>query len=169
MQTLIVLRGAPASGKTTIAKQLRDFDNKIVWFKTDNLKEFFDNPSDDRALDEVFKTCYSVLENLLYREYTVIYEGIFKKSEYANNAIEIAKKRNIKYFVYQLDCSLETLIKRDKERSNQTNGIRPPMDRNIIESLLNKVIDNPIENAIFLNTEENTLEECINEIKKNIQ
>jgi len=40
-QVLIVLRGAPASGKSTISKRLRDSDNKIVWLKTDNLKSFF--------------------------------------------------------------------------------------------------------------------------------
>ena len=168
-QTLIIIRGAPASGKTTISKALRDFDKKVVWFKTDNLKEFFFNPAEDKALDEVFKTCYAILDNLLERGYSVVYEGILKKPEYANNAIDIAKKRNITTYIYQLECSLETLLKREKERSDQTNGIRPPMDNTVIESLLNKVNSNPIENSIMLNTEEKTLEECIYEIKDKLQ
>src|SRR3989344_5709656 len=35
-QFLAVIRGAPASGKTTIAKKLRNFNKKIVWLKVEN-------------------------------------------------------------------------------------------------------------------------------------
>lgn len=168
-QVLVILRGAPASGKSTISKALRNFDKKIVWFKTDNLKEFFLNPADDKALDEVFETCYAVLDNLLERGYSVIYEGIFKKPEYAQKAIDIGKERNIPITIYQLECSLETLKKRDKGRSGVTNGIRPPMEETVIESLLRKVEENPIEGAIKLNTEEKSLEDCIEIIGKNFE
>lgn len=41
MQKLIIIRGAPASGKSTIAKSLRDFQKKIAWLKVDNFKDFF--------------------------------------------------------------------------------------------------------------------------------
>jgi hypothetical protein len=41
------------------------------------------------------------------------------------------------------------------------------MEDAVIESLYNKVENNPIEGAIMLNTEEKSLEECIEIIKKN--
>lgn len=50
-QVLIVLRGAPDSGKSTISKRLRDSDNKIVWLKTNNFKPFF---SDSGEFTESF-------------------------------------------------------------------------------------------------------------------
>lgn len=54
-QFLVIIRGAPASGKTTIAKKLRDFKEKVVWLKVDNFKDFFsDNvsPEEQKFVDE---------------------------------------------------------------------------------------------------------------------
>lgn len=166
-QVLIVLRGAPASGKTTIGENLRDFDKKIVWLKTDNIKAFFSNPSESRILDEVMETCLIILKNLLERGYSVIYDGIFKKPEYAQKAIALANSKNIPTVVYQLTCLLETLQKRDKTRKGVKEGCRKPLGDEIIESLFNKVEDNPVEGSIKLNTEEKSLQECLEIIKKN--
>ncbi len=166
-QVLIIVRGAPASGKTTISESLRDFDRKIVWFKTDNIKSFFSDPSEARILDEVMETCIATLSNLLDRGYSVIYEGIFKNPDYVLRAIETGKSKNIPTITYQLFCSLETLKARDKTRKGTREGCRKPMEDAVIESLYYKVENNPIENAIILNTEEKSLEECIEIIKKN--
>jgi predicted kinase len=167
MNKLIIVRGAPASGKTTISESLRDFDRKIVWFKTDNIKSFFSDPSEARILDEVMETCIATLSNLLDRGYSVIYEGIFKDPNYALRAIDLGKSKNIPTIIYQLHCSLETLKARDKTRKGTKEGCRKPMEDAVIESLYNKVENNPIEGAIMLNTEEKSLEECIEIIKKN--
>lgn len=166
-QVLIVLRGAPASGKTTIGENLRDFDRKIVWFKTDNIKTFFSNPRESRILDEVMETCLVILKNLLDKGYSVIYDGIFKKPEYAQKAVDLAKSMNIPTIVYQLTCSLKTLQERDRIRKGVKEGCRKPLGDEIIESLFNKVENNPIEGAIKLNTEEKSLEECLEIIRKN--
>lgn len=162
---LVIVRGAPASGKTTIGESLRDFDKKIVWFKTDNVKPFFSN-FEDRTLDEVMETCLVILYNLLGRGYSVIYEGIFKRPEYISRAVEIAKSKNTPYVIYQLECSLETLQKRDKERPGVPQGLRPALRDELIESLYNTVRENPIPGSISLNTEEKTLEECLGIIRK---
>jgi predicted kinase len=166
-QTLVIIRGAPASGKTTISESLRDFDRKIVWFKTDNIKSFFSDPSEARILDEVMETCIATLSNLLERGYSVVYEGIFKDPNYALKAIQVGKSNNIPVVVYQLKCSLKILQERDKARKGVLEGLRKAMGDEVIESLYNKVENNPIEGAIKLNTEEKSLDECIEIIKKN--
>ena len=164
----MILRGAPASGKTTIGESLRNFDKKIVWLKTDNVKLFFSN-FEDRTLDEVMGTCLVVLDNLLGRGYSVIYEGIFKRPEYVSRAVEIAKSKNIPYVIYQLECSLKTLQERDKKRPGVPQGLRPALGDELIESLYNTVRENPIPGAISLNTEEKTLEKCLGIIRKNFE
>ena len=114
-QVLVILRGASASGKSTIGENLRDFDKKIVWLKTDNFKPFF-SEAEERTLDAVMDTALSTLEFLLSQDYSVIYDGIFKKPEYVQKAIDLAKSRNIPVIAYQLACSLETLKERDKAK-----------------------------------------------------
>lgn len=165
-QVLIVLRGAPCSGKTTIGENLRDFDKKIVWLKTDNIKMFFSN-FEDRTLDEVMETALATLNHLLDKGYSVIYDGIFKKPEYIQKVIDLAKSKNILTVVYQLTCSLKTLQERDKNRVGVKEGFRKPLGDKLIESLFNTVENNPIEGAIELNTEEKSLEECLEVIRKN--
>lgn len=167
-QVLIILRGAPASGKTTLGENLRDFDKKIVWFKTDNIKPFFAD-YEDRTLDATMETCIATLNFLLDKGYSVIYEGIFKIPKYATDAIELGKSKNITVVVYQLSCPLKTLQERDKVRKGVPEGCRKPLGDEIIESLYNKVENNPIEGAIKLNTEEKSFEECLEIIRKTFE
>ena len=165
-QVLIILRGAPASGKTTIGENLRNFDEKIVWFKTDNIKPFF-SEFEDRTLDAVMETALATLDHLLDEGYSVVYDGIFQNSAYAQKAVELAKSKKIATVVYQLTCSLKTLQERDKTRKGVKEGCRKPLGDEVIKSLFNKVENNPIEGTTKLNTEEKSLEECLEIIRKN--
>jgi len=165
-QTLVIIRGASASGKSTIAENLRNFDKKIVWLKTDNFKPFFSN-NEEKALDAVMDTCLATLNFLLDKGYSVIYEGIFKRPEYVKKAIELGKTKNIPVAIYQLMCSLKTLQERDKTRIGVRKGCRKPLGDEIIASLYKKIVDNPIEGTIELDTENKALEECIEIISRN--
>lgn len=168
-QKVIIIRWAPTSGKSTIGEKLRNFDKKIVWLKTDNFKFFFSEPGETRILDEVMETCLKTLENLLDRGYSVVYEGIFKNPDYANKALELANSKNIPSKSYQLVCSLNSLKERDRSRKGVKEGCREPMPEEIIESLHKKVSENPINNAISLNTEEKSIDECVELIRKNFE
>lgn len=169
-QALIVLRGAPASGKTTIAENLRDFNNKIVWFKTDNFKPFFsDRTAEESAIDSVMETALATLNYLLDQGYSVIFEGIFANPVYPQRAIQMGKAKNIHTVVYETECSLQTLIERDMRRKGVPEGLRKPIEKGKIESLSNKIKENPIEGSILLNTEEKSVEESVNIIRKNFE
>ena len=165
-QKLIIVRGAPASGKTTIGENLRDFDKKIVWFKTDNLKPFFSN-YEKSHLDEVMDVCIATLKHLLDKEYSVIYEGIFIKTEYVKRAVDLGRSKNIPVVIYQLECSLKTLQERDRTRKGIKEGCREMLGNEVIASIYEKIEQTPIEGAIKLNTEEKSIEECLDIIRKN--
>lgn len=164
-QVLIVLRGAPASGKSTISKILRDSDNKVVWLKTDNFKPFFSDVGE--FTDIMNKTALASLSCLLDNNYSVIYEGIFQNPLFVKEAIELAKEKNIPFIVYQLTCPLEILQQRDKTRPGVKEGCRKPLGDETIERIYNKVENNPINEAIKLDTEDLSLKECVDIIKKN--
>lgn len=165
-QRLIIIRGAPASGKTTLCERLRDFDKKIVWLSVDKLKPIFSEYKDE-TLDETNETALVILNSLLERDYSVVMDGIFKKPEHARKAIEVGRNRNIPVVVYQLESSLKTLQVRDKTRKGIKEGCRETLGDEVIESLFNKVENNPVEGAIKLNTENQTMEECLVFIRKN--
>lgn len=165
---LIILRGTPASGKSSIAKALRNFNKKIVWLKVDNFKDFFSEDSEE-ALSEANKAGLATLGYLLDRGYSVIFEGIFRNLDWVYDAIKIAKQKNIPVFPYQLSCSLRTLQERDRIRPGVKEGCRKPLGDIVIEKLYHDVENNPIDGASKLDTEKLTLQECINHINKHLQ
>lgn len=167
-QKLVILRGAPCSGKTTIAEKLRDYDKRIAWLSIDKVKPIFSDFKDE-TLDEANKIALVVLENLFDRDFSVVFDGLFKKPEHLYDAFQIANKKNIPIVIYQLKCSLDTLLERDKTRDGVKHGLWQPMGEELIAGLLKKVEENPIEDAILLNTEALSLDECIKIVKKNFE
>ena len=164
-QILIILRGAPSSGKSTIAKSLRNYEKKIAWLKVDNFKAFFSDNT-DRILDDVNKTAIKSLGYLLEQNFSVVMEGIFQNPEYIREAIGLAEQKNISVFVYKLECSLKTLQKRDKTREGVKEGCRKPLGNNVIKRL-HSIIENSLyDESIKLDTENESVNECIKRINK---
>lgn len=168
MQKLIILRGAPSSGKSTIARKLRNFQKKITWLKVDNFKDFFAEDA-SIALDYVNEAAIVTLEYLLNQGFSVVMEGVFQNTKYIKRATEIAKKRNIPCRVFQLECSLKTLQMRDKHRPGVKEGCREALGDDVIAHLYNVIGNNLCEEAIRLDTEKYKIEECIEIIKQSFK
>lgn len=165
---MVILRGAAASGKTTLCESLRDFDKKIAWVSVDKLKPIFSEYKDE-TLDATNKASLVLVNYLLEQGYSVIFDGIFKNPVHVREAVEMARNKNILVAIYQLSCSLKTLQERDKARKGVKEGWRKPLGKEVIESLYKKVEDNPIKGAIKLDTENHSPEECLRIIKKNFE
>jgi len=165
-QILIILRGAPSSGKSTIAKSLRDYEKKIAWLKIDNFKPFFAE-STNLILDDVNKTAITVLNYLLYQKFSIVMEGVFQNPFYVQEAVNLAKQKNIPVSVYELECSLETLQERDRTRPGIKEGCRKPLGNFVIKNLYQIIKKNPFKGSIKLDTEKMSLDECAKLIKKN--
>ncbi len=165
-QFLIILRGAPSSGKSTIAKGLRDYERKITWLKVDNFKPFFAESS-DIILEDVNKTALAVLQHLLDQKFSVVMEGVFQNPLYIQEAVDMAKQKNVPSVVYELNCSVKTLQERDKTRPGVKEGCRKQLDDFTITNLSKIIEGNPYEAAIKLDTENVSLDECIQLLKKN--
>jgi predicted kinase len=159
MQRVIILRGAPSSGKSTIAKSYRNFDEKIAWLKVDNFKDFFADDASP-ALSYVNGSALATLEYLLQQGFSVVMDGIFQDPSAINTAVTIATINNIPVRVFQLEVSLEKLLERDKTREGVKEGARKQMPDEVITRIYTALKENPYKDAILLNTEENNLEEC---------
>lgn len=159
-QRLVILRGAPASGKSTIAKKFRNFSNKVVWLKVDNFKDLFAEDA-SAALDYVNGAANATLEYLLDNGFSVIMDGVFQNPEYIQKAVDIAKKKNIPQQVFEIDISLEALLKRDEIREGVPEGLRKPLGEETITKLFNIIKENLFTGAIKLDTEKYSIDECI--------
>lgn len=168
-QFVAIIRGAPASGKTTIAKKLRDFKKKTVWLKVDNFKDFF---SGDASLEEqkyVDECALTTLKYLLDEGFSVVMEKIFFDPFIIPLAIEEARKRNIVAKVFQIKCSLAVLQERDKNRQGIKEGCRKPLGNEVIERIYNQLEKTFYPGAMVLDTEKLSEEECVSKIREELK
>lgn len=163
-QFLAIIRGGPASGKTTIAKQMRNYEKKVAWLKVDNFKDFFaEDTSETREL--VDGSAIATLVYLLEKGFSVVMEKIFLDPVDIPRAVEEANKRNIPVKVFQIRCSVTTLQERDRIRPGVKQGCRKPMGDEVIARIQNQLEKTFYGGAIELDTEKMSVEECIRRIE----
>ena len=167
-QFLIIIRGAPASGKTTIAKKIRDFKNKIVWLKVDNFKDFFSNKVTKEEQKFVDECALATLDYLLSKGFSVVMEKIFYNSFIIPRAIEIANKRGVSTKVFQIICPLAVLQERDRTRPGIKEGCRKPLGDKAIERIYKHLIETFYPGAIKLDTHKLSLDDCVNLVSKSV-
>jgi len=163
-QFLAIIRGAPASGKTTIAEQLRSFEKKIAWLKVDNFKDFFSGEASLTEQKYVDESALAVLEYLLDSGFSVVMEKIFFDPFIISLAVAAAEKRDIPVRVFQIECSLKTLQERDRNRPGIKEGCRKPLGDEAVERIYNQLEATFLKNAISLDTEKLSAEECVEKI-----
>ncbi|MFC1727272.1 zeta toxin family protein [Patescibacteria group bacterium] len=167
-QFLVIIRGAPASGKTTIAKKFVNYDKKIVWLKVDNFKPFFGEKALLKHQNDVDQCALSTLKYLLDTGFSVVMEKIFYDPSVIPLAVDEAKEREIKVAVFQIKCSLKTLQKRDRARPGIKEGCRKPMGDKAIERIHRQLEETFYPKAIELDTEKLAVNQCILMIKKQL-
>ena|SRR5258708_7789405 len=166
-QFLIILRGVTASGKSTISKRLRNFEEKTVWLKVDNFKDFFAEDSSN-ALEFVNGSAIATLDYLLDQGFSVVMDGVFQDTKAIDDAVNLAKSKNIKSIVYQIKCSLQEIQKRDQTRNGVKEGHRKPLENETITLIYQKLEDNPYPNSLSLDTEHLSVDQCIEKIKRDL-
>ncbi len=167
-QFLVIIRGAPASGKTTLAKSLRNFDEGIVWLKVDNFKDFFSDEAKLREQKFVDECALSALKYLLNQGFSVVMEKIFYDPFIIPLATNEAQQLGIKVLVFQITCSSKTLLMRDRARPGVKEGCRKPLRKDTIEKIQNHLDETFLPQAIILDTEKFTIEECVNIVRSKL-
>jgi len=168
-QFLVIIRGAPASGKTTIAKKLRNYKKKVVWLKVDNFKDFF---SDEATFEEqkfVDESALATLKYLLDNKFSVVMEKIFFDPQIIPLAVKVAAERQVKSRVFQIKCSLPVLQERDRNRPGIKEGCRKPLGDEIISKIYDQLESTYYPEAIPLDTERLSLQDCVDTVKREIE
>jgi predicted kinase len=141
-QKLIILRGYPGSGKTTIGKALfeegvgRFIDhNEILTFVASIVGD------DENIYDELAQLEQAMCRKLLAAGNTVIVARGFSAAKSIREYLQIADLLNVDSYVIRLDVFEDVLRSRVKSKDRQ-NDFNPTVTD---ESLLQWISDNPLE------------------------
>lgn len=119
---LIVLRGNSGSGKSTVAKMLREAllekepGSKIAVVEQDYLRRIVLKEKESEGVNNI-DLIYATVSFALDRGYIVILEGILYSHRYIKMIEKIKAINSNSYFFY-LDIPLEETFKRHKSKSN---------------------------------------------------
>ena len=117
MQEIIVLKGLPASGKTTWAKEFMKTHEDYVRVNKDDIREFFRISKYSKENEKkVVETEFFLGETALNLGKSLIIDDINFNLTHCSAWLKLATDRNIKYSQKIFDASVEECIKRDSER-----------------------------------------------------
>lgn len=168
-QFLVIIRGAPASGKSTLAKKLVDDQQKVAWLKVDNFKPFFGEKALLKHQPDVDRCALATLKYLLDSGFSVVMEKIFYNPFIIPLAIDEAQKRGIKTVVFQIKCPLHILQARDKERPGIKEGCRQPLGDAAIEKIFLQLEKTFYPQAITLDTNKFSIDQCLAKIREQLK
>ncbi len=122
---LIIVCGAPASGKMTVGQELRKLRDYKLFFNhmsIDLVHEFFDfDTSHFRRLDD--KIRFAIFEEIAKSDisglvFTMVWDFADPEDEeYVDQIIDIFKDRNPKVCLVELNCQLEERLVRNKHEN----------------------------------------------------
>lgn len=125
-QVLIILRGLPASGKSTVARKWVAADpSERMRINRDELRSMtFHSQGRLTHEQELVITCIeqdSVRVGLLLG-YSVVDDAMNHELQHVNQLVSIADSLAVPYEVCELDTGIEECIRRDRERGAQMVG-----------------------------------------------
>jgi len=120
MKKILILRGLPASGKSTFAKQLIDrTPNRYKRVNTDELRLMVDNDKCSKDNEkQIISIRNAIIRNILTNENrVVIVDDTNFHQSHIDKLKEIGKELKAQVEIKDFDTSVEDCIKRDLQRS----------------------------------------------------
>ena len=120
-QEIILLKGLPASGKSTWSKTFVEEHKDYIRINKDDLREFFNNPTFNRKTENsILKLERNLGIAALDMGKSLIVDDTNFHPKHETFWKLIASQRQIKYSEKMFDTPLEECIKRDSERQKST-------------------------------------------------
>ena len=175
---LVVIHGAPGSGKTTLARRLRQ-DVTLPILGKDDLKEllFETIPQSDRDFSRLqgavaFDMLYAFAHQFLSEGQSVVIEGAFWHERSRKEIQTILDETNAK--VLELFCHVDEEVRLERFRQRAVNGERHPAHMDTDQAATQPIPGRNFEklaigDCIEIDTHQSVTDEVYGEILKVIQ
>ncbi len=164
-QTLVVLRGGVATGKTTVAEKLRNEIENVAWVHVDKLKSSFPGyPQSEFA--ELHEANLLLTEYFIKKGNSVVVDSVFKKISWIDQYKELAEKHGLNFVVFELFVDPKVGIERDQQRPGVVQGWRRPVEKKHVKGSIEMILKNPYPDAIKIDTTNLTVDEIAERIMK---
>ncbi|MEO0289829.1 MAG: AAA family ATPase [candidate division WOR-3 bacterium] len=162
-QSVIIFRGIPRSGKTSLAKKL--FENlKEKGFILLQYDEIFKIKKVFEKKKMRFSIFYNITKELIKEGYSLILDYSFTSKKEISKVIKFLKRRKIFFRIYLLNPPFEIILERDK-------NFLEPKGKEKLFKFYNKLMKNFEPYSLVLDTgklkEEETLNIIMEDLKKN--
>jgi predicted kinase len=132
---VIVMIGAPGSGKSTFAKKLWQDNPNFKYLSSDALRAELGSGEEDQSVTpQVFSTLKRRLDHCLRRNESVIVDATSMNAKDRRDYINAAKQYNAKVIAYAFVCDKQTLLERNQKRG--AGG-----GRNVPEFVIQRMLD----------------------------
>jgi predicted kinase len=132
---MIIITGPMGSGKSTIGKLLHKQLKRTALLSTDAVKLLLsDNERGERDNAIHAAVLMGMAKTYIEQGINILLPQAFWKREYIEPYCTLAKEKNMKLFVYQLEGPKEVLVERIKNRVMPA-GRTPPSEEHILKNL----------------------------------
>ena len=152
---LVILVGLPYSGKSTFAEKLSKH-NFVHFWATKIKKQYQLND------EEFLKLSKEIIEELLSKNYNIVFDFLNHKNEQRNNFYSIAEKLHKKVFVVYLDTPKNIILER------QASVVEDIGRTNISTDIINEIeseFEIPISENVFTIKDEIDFDIFLNSIR----
>ena len=166
-QTVIILRGAPSTGKTTVAHLLTERIPGLVKISVDslvnmNVKPKHTNEEWVKGRPLGLEMARVLLEYFLTKGNCVVIEEFFIETNRIKEIIKISRKHKASSYVFELTVSLMAALEREKIRPDAKNE-KP------VEELIGLMEKNPYVGTIQIDTSDKSPNNIVDLILQNLK